>query len=321
MSYQSVREATVENFRDIMHPKALAGWLIHKWAARKQLDCLVFFSSSAALMYYPFVGSYAAACAFLDGLAHRRAGQGLAGLSINWGLWATDGMAADLSQREFQILETRGMRSFPPDLGFEVLGLLTQQKNPQVAVIPVDWEKWKRGSAGLARAPMFDRVIGTAPSDNVVGEIDMRAAISAASGAERYRMVREAVRKNVATVLGLPEGDLDEGMSLSRLGLDSLMATELRNRLAAGIGCSLTLVHLLKGPSVCQLVDLLEAELNVAARRTAEEVPAEKPGSTTTSGTIPPREAGRVLEKLDDLSDEQVDTLLNEILRDQETTS
>jgi NAD(P)-dependent dehydrogenase (short-subunit alcohol dehydrogenase family)/acyl carrier protein len=321
MSYQSFREATVHDFRDTLHAKAIGGWLIHKWAARKRLDCFVLFSSAVSIVNSPFVGGYAVANAFLDGLAHRREGQGLAALSINWGLWAAEGMAEELSPREFEILEARGMSSIPADLGFEVLGLLAQQKNPQLGVIPVDWEKWKRGSPGLARTPIFDRLIHTTPTDKLAGEPDMRAAISAASGAERSRLVREAVRKNIVTVLGLLESDLDEGMSMSRLGLDSIMATELRNRLVADTGCSLPLVRLLEGPSVAELAVLLEAELKAAVPSAATEALAEAPGSVRTSGTIQPREAGRVLDGLDGLSDDQVDALLKEMLGQQETTS
>lgn len=108
---------------------------------------------------------------------------------------------------------------------------------------------------------------------------------------------------------------------MSRLGLDSLMATELRNRLVAETGCSLPLVRLLEGPSVAELVDLLEAELNAAAPRAAEETSAVPPGSARASGAIAPDEAGRVLDGIDDLSDAQVDALLTEMLRERKATS
>ncbi len=321
LGYQSLRDATVENFRDTLHAKALGGWLLHKWAARKRIDCFVLFSSAAAILNSPFLGAYAAANAFLDGLAQRRAAQGVSAHSIDWGLWGDIGMATEAPPEEVQMAQARGMGSIPADLGFEIFGMLVQQENPQVCVLPVDWGKWKQLFPAFVGTPFFGQAIGAPPEEYPVDRPDTRAAIRAASGVERHRLIREAVRRTIANVLGLPESDLEEGVSMSRLGLDSLMAIELRNRLVADIGSSLPLVRLLEGPSVAQLVELLEAELNTAALGTAAETPAEPSGSGQTSGAIAAREAGRVLDKLDDLSEEQVDTLLKEMLGDRETTS
>jgi acyl transferase domain-containing protein/NAD(P)-dependent dehydrogenase (short-subunit alcohol dehydrogenase family) len=321
MGYQPLREAGLDNFREMTAGKSLGGWLLHKWAAGKQLDCFVLFSSAIALINFPFVASYAAANAFLDGLAHRRKAQGDVAVAINWGLWSAEGMAEDVSERGLVALEARGMRPIPSEIGYELIGVFTQQKIPQAGVLPVDWEKWKTGSLGEVRSPFYDRLIHSASDLHLAESQDLRAEIAAARGAERLRLIRDVVRQCVATVLGLAESEFDDEVAISRLGLDSLMATELRNRLVARVGCSLPLVRLLEGPSAVELVQLLEVELEAAESRAAHEVAKELPEAKTAGESVEARgkarEAG-ILDKLDSLSEEDVDRLLNEMLTEEE---
>ena len=321
MGYQPLREAGIEPFREMTGGKSLGGWLLHKWAAGRQLDCFVLFSSATALINFPFVASYAAANAFLDGLAHRRKAQGDVAVAINWGLWSAEGMAEDVSARGLEALEARGLKPIPSELGYELIGIFTQQKIPQAGVLPVDWEKWNIGSQSEVRSPVYDRLIPSTSDQDLAGLQDLRAAIAAASGDEQRHLIREAVRQCIATVLGLAESDLDDEIAISRLGLDSLMATELRNRLVAQVGCSLPLVRLLEGPSAAELVQLLEVELKAAAAKASQEGSKEQLETKTDGDSIEAlekaREAG-ILEQLARLSEEDVDRMLNEMLTEEE---
>jgi NAD(P)-dependent dehydrogenase (short-subunit alcohol dehydrogenase family)/aryl carrier-like protein len=317
MGYQPLREAGIEAFREMTGGKSLGGWLLHKWAAGKQLDCFVLFSSATALINFPFVGSYAAANAFLDGLAHRRKAQGEVAVAINWGLWSAEGMAEDVSARGLVALEARGLRPIPAELGYELIGIFTQQKIPQAGVLPVDWEKWNIGAQGEARSPFYDRLIHAGPDQNPAGSQDLRAAISAASGDRRLGLIREAVRQCISTVLGLAESELDDDVAISRLGLDSLMATELRNRLVAHVGCALPLVRLLEGPSAAELVQLLEAELEAAEARTAKEGSKELSETKADGESFEGREGG-IQGQVDSLSEDEVDRMLKEMLTEEE---
>ena len=277
MSYQSFREATVANFRDTLHAKAVGAWLLHKSTFDRPLDCFVMFSSAAALLHVPFVGAYAAANAFMDGLAHRRGRQALAAISVDWGLWRGTGMGEDVSVREREIMKARGMDSIPLDTGIELFGRLVRQKSCHVAVMPMDWQKWKCAFPVAAGHLFFSSVIGVATGSPAAAHPDLRASIAGATGAERAVLLRQCIRRHIAEVLGLSESALDDSTCITRLGLDSLMATELRNRLLADTGCSLPLARLLEGPSTTELVALLESALDAVA--VAQSSPVLKPGA------------------------------------------
>ena len=171
------------------------------------------------------------------------------------------------------------------------------------------------------RSPFYDRLIHSASDRHLAESQDLRAEIAVAKGTERLRLIRDVVRQCVATVLGLAESEFDDEVAISRLGLDSLMATELRNRLVARVGCSLPLVLLLEGPSAAELVQLLEVELEAAESRKAHEVAKELPEAKSAGESVEAREKGReagILDKLDSLSEEDVDRLLNEMLAEEE---
>jgi acyl transferase domain-containing protein/acyl carrier protein len=315
MSYQSFREATVANFRDTLRAKAVGAWLLHESTLGWPLDCFVMFSSAAALLNVPFVGAYAAANAFMDGLAHRRGEQALASISVNWGLWRGTGMGEDVSVREREILKARGMDSIPVDAGLELFGHLVQQKSCHVAVMPMDWQKWKCAFPVVAGLPFFSSVIGVTTGNHAAAHPDLRAAIGGATGAERAVLLRQCTRRHIAEVLGLSESALDDSTCITRLGLDSLMATELRNRLLADTSCSLPLGRLLEGPSTTELVALLESVLDAAV---AAPSPALKPAPTAG---VAAAEAARMLRDLDHLSDQDIDRLLKEMLQEKEIDS
>src|SRR5262249_40347498 len=79
--------------------KTAGSWNLHELSARHPLEFFVLVSSFASLLPSPGQGSYAAANAFVDALAHARAARGLPGQAVNWGPWAGGGMAAEMARK------------------------------------------------------------------------------------------------------------------------------------------------------------------------------------------------------------------------------
>ncbi len=263
-----------ERFKTVMAPKIDGAWNLHALTLDAPLEFFVLFSSAASLLGSPGQGNYAAANAFLDALAHHRQVQGRPALSIDWGPWAEVGLAArpDRGGR----LALRGIGSITPKHGLELLERLFRQGSAQVGVIPVNSQEWRQFQTAAARLPLLARLVGE--GDHVLPSArngsPIRDAIVAAEPEKRQRLLQSYLGEQVAGALGLSASKLDVHESLTNMGIDSLMAVELKNRMELDLGVDVPVVRFFQGPTVVQLATLLFDQL--------AETEATPPATVTT---------------------------------------
>jgi acyl transferase domain-containing protein/acyl carrier protein len=257
-----VAQLDLAHFTSVMKPKVEGAWNLHRQTADEPLDFFVLFSSAASVLGSPGQGNYAAANAYLDALAHERRRQGQPGLTINWGPWAEVGLAArpDRGGR----LAGGGMQSLTPAEGAAALGRVLKGEAAQVAVMPVDWSTLGRLSPTLATAPMVAALVasgaGPGPEDTPAAG-SVAAIVFAAAPADRLQLLEAHLQQQVARVLRLPAAKLDVNRPLNTLGIDSLTAVELKNRIEGELKVSLPLLQLVQGPSVAELAALLLGQM------------------------------------------------------------
>jgi acyl transferase domain-containing protein len=291
-------------FRHVLDPKVQGGWNLHQATRRHPLDFFVLFSSVSSLLGSAGQGNHAAANAFLDALAHLRQRQGRPGLSINWGAWSQIGAAADRNL-EGQ-LAARGIGTFTPDQGLEVLETLMARLDPQVGVIPVDWARFLAASRA-ASLPFYEEVerqerrtvTPTAAGPRTAG--DLRRRVEEAPPNQRRKVILAYVKDRAVKVLGLDPGQpMDHRQPLNQMGLDSLMAVELKTLLGAGLGLakSLPATLVFDHPSVNDLTDFLAREVFAIDERTTPAPPVEVQATP------------HALDRIEQLSDEEVERLL-----------
>ena len=128
--------------KSVLAPKVAGAWNLHRHTADLPLDFFVLFSSAASVLPSPAQGTYAAANAFLDGLARYRRAQGLPAISVNWGPWDDIGMAAGLSERDQKRWARHGVAFISPDDGARAFEKLTASPLAQVAVVNADWRRF-----------------------------------------------------------------------------------------------------------------------------------------------------------------------------------
>ena len=235
------------------------------------LDWFVLFSSASTLIGSPRLGAYAAANAFLDALAQSRRARGLPGVSIQWGGWSEGGMASPLIRDDAG--QNQAVQPIDPERGLALLERLWHAPQANVAVLPIDWTRWSDRYGAAAATPLLSQVLA-APRPRPHERVDRDELLALDPDARRARLTTWVIGL-AATVLRLPEARLEPDRPLGTLGLDSLMAIEIRNRLQDGLQVGVPLVELLRGGDIHHVVRLLEAGLAEGSRvRRVEPVPA-----------------------------------------------
>jgi thioester reductase-like protein len=263
-----------EQLRRVMAPKMNGAWNLHTQTLGRPLDHFILFSSLSSVLGVAGQANYAAANTFLDALTYYRRAHGLPSLTVNWGYLGGVGYIArhgKLGQR----LEGQGIKSFSARQALTLMERLLQRQALQVSVIGMDWLRW-RGAGILGKvSPRFADLYEEAQGDTDAGQRAgrlTRQAILSAPPEERKEMVQTLLREKVARALGSSASRVDMEKPLLDLGIDSLMAVELRNWMEGELQVMVPITELMRSPSLGRLSELLLAQLSPAA------VPAGTPG-------------------------------------------
>jgi len=278
-----------ESFRRVLAPKVLGAWNLHSLTSDLPLDFFVVFSSVASVLGSPGQANYAAANAFLDGLAHDRRSRGLPCLSINWGPWAEVGMAARASSARGPA--SRVMHPLAPAQALAALGRLFEKNGPAQAVaMSVDWTLLARSFNGQQPPALISDLIrekahpAAAKAARESGPRLSMQELLAAPPARRHALLLAHVQKSLAQVMALDAPELDPEESMSNLGLDSLMALELQHSLEESFGTKLPIELLMGMPSLNEFVTRL---LDILAKPAAS--PVLEPASEMLNEVTEPR--------------------------------
>jgi len=241
-------------FAAVLAPKVAGAWNLHLLTQELKLDYFVLFSSAASVLGATGQGNYAAANAFLDALAHYRRTQGLPGMSINWGPWAEMGMAA--TDRIGVRLAAQGIEALTPARGLAALGQLLRHPVAQIGVLPIDWPKFLRSIPTGQTPPFLRDVARGRPSDAATSPASMQRTdiveqLEQAASSARWELLLAYLQKEVSQVLGFATAQpLEPQQGFFDLGMDSLMAVELKNRLQRSLGSPLPTPIAFDYPSV-----------------------------------------------------------------------
>jgi hypothetical protein len=284
-----------------LSPKVVGSVLLDALTRADPLDSFVLFSSAASVLGARGQSNHAAANAFLDGLAHYRADRGLPALSINWGPWSEVGAAAD--RQITARLAEQGIEAVTPQQGLHAMHELLGRDEPQAAVLPVDWglHVARNDSRGFEKflsnvvvgASTVAKPIGSSTS----GTTGLQEKLAEEPVGRRRPLVANFVREQAIRVLGIDQRKaVDPRVPLGELGLDSLLAVELRNVLSRAIGQALPASLLFDYPTLDDLTDHLLKLLEVAE---VVQITTSTDDRTVT-----------LVGSIEELSDAEVDRLL-----------
>jgi acyl carrier protein len=292
---------TRERFRSVMAPKAYGAHLLHEHTREFDLDCFVLFSSVSSIFGNPAQGSYGAANAFLDSLAHHRRALGLPALTINWGVLGGEGYVAR-NKRVAEFLARQGTTELSPR---EVMALMETSLNAgvtQVMAIRVDWTKWRQFFRGMQENPLLERIFAAVEGQESGGSpSDLRLKLASATPEELGGIIRQAVRDAVGSVLRVKTDTLRDDQPLTDLGLDSLMGVEIENSIESSLGVVLPPASLIRARTIGQIVALIAEHMGAKAVDSGPAAPMIAAESTSTEEV-----------NLEALSDEEIEGLLGD---------
>lgn len=352
------------SLQTVFRPKVEGAWLLYSLFADTPLDFFVSFSSGASLFGSAAQGNYAAAGAFLDSLAHAMRANGQPALSIDWGAISETGFGATAEgQRVHEYWESHGIGRITPRHVLAALELLIPQQAAQVGVLKLDWRQLQQFYPQLAQLPLVAHLVDTSDTEHDLQATPTSQAssvlqllVEAGDRTEQQRRLELYLSEQVAGVLRVPQERLDREQPLTALGLDSLMAIELRNRIERELAVHISIVAFLQGPSIQQFAAQLLEQLPLATTPSSSTISRENQENDTptqqradtrdvahTDGrdesrrymdkakqngenghsrptqemhTISQQDAAQLLAQLDQLSDEDVESLLSQITQE-----
>lgn len=222
-----------------------------------QTRYFVVFASASGILEAPGQANYAAANATLDALMARRRQNGQHGLSIDWGAWSEVGMAAERAQKG-QRNPLQGTLS--PNEGLRLLGRLLAQDATQVAAMPFVFKQWSQVFLHAANNPFFAEL---ATDKEVVSGVRLREKLLQAPADARVGLLENHVKEQICKVLRVEPARLEARTAFGNLGMDSLMALEIRNRLESSLGLSLSATLAFSQPTLSTLVPFLADKLEL----------------------------------------------------------
>jgi malonyl CoA-acyl carrier protein transacylase len=262
---RAIINQTSASFQRVMAPKVQGCWHLHTLTEHKHLDFFVLFSSATSLLGTAGQANYAAANAFMDTLAHYRQRLGLPALSINWGAWSEVGMANERQSK----MNLAGEGKIAPKEGIEILAHLLLEAPPQVGVVPInDWFQFRQQYPkepamfkSLGQAERTDKLSGH-HTKNENQSVQLLERLTGLSPKKARQSLQKEVLQQVTSILGLrPSQTLAIKQGLFEVGLDSLMAIELRSRLQSLVGKPLSATLVFDYPSVEKMVEYLATEV------------------------------------------------------------
>jgi hypothetical protein len=279
-----------DKFKMVFAPKINGGWILHEATLGIHLDLFVAFSSLSAILGSLGQVNYSAANAFLDTLMTYRRGINLPGLSVQWGPWADVGMAKNLVGN----LERFGINATAAKDNFDILERSMIANLDRVLVTSVNWGKYTKQFKNT-KLWLSEIAFKSERAESTTLDIQ-----NAGEG-EKRQMIKNFITETIGKIFELSPDKIEPERGFFTMGMDSLLAVELRNKLQAGFGDSIKLpaTIIFDYPSINVLSQYFFEKYGV----TQEEVASEVSEKETLKA---------VEEQVDKMSEDDINKLLGD---------
>ena len=272
--------------------KVWGAWYLSEAITDLKLDFFLSTSSISSVWGSYGQSAYSAANAFLDGLTWRLREQGVPGFSVNFGPWSA-GMADGEARAQ---LDKRGVRTLSPADALagmaDVMVGAAASGVPSAVVARIDWARFLPIYLQAGQRALLAEVAGEVPESaaapaGTVGTTRLVERLTSAPVQQRKKLVLEELRDAVAEVTQIDAAEIREETGLFDLGLDSLMAVELRRRLEQSVGAELPATLAMDHPRLTDMADYLLGDVLKLNERGAKKAAAQPVSLTTAAADEP----------------------------------
>ena len=250
-------ELTEDRLNAVLRPKLRGGWNLHEaTSTREGLEHFVMLSSSAAVLGSPGQANYVAANWSLEALARARRRAGLPAITIHYGPWAEEGMAA--SEETAFRLEALGLRTLAAERCLDAFETLLDAGHTTVGFFFIDWRRFARAVPPSVQPRRLEPFLASLPTQAAEGEPEFLGELMEAETEDRDVMIEDYVARALGRVLRMPPQAVDRQRPFAELGLDSLMGVELRNRIQADLHVTAAMTDVLATASTATFAGTLQ---------------------------------------------------------------
>jgi 4-hydroxyphenylalkanoate synthase len=268
-----INSLTPDRVDAVLRAKVDAAWNLHELSRDLGLSMFVLCSSIAGTVGAAGQGNYAAANAFLDGLAAHRRAMGLAGISLAWGLWEQpSAMTAHLNGRDLARISRSGLAAMSPGQALEMFDAALAIDHPVAVATRLDRAALDAHTlngelpvlfSGLACRPRRRLIDNTVDAAQPMSALAQR--LRGLAPDQQRELLVGTVCLQAAAVLGHPAPeDIDPDTAFQDLGFDSLTAVELRNRLKTATGLTLPPTLIFDHPTPAAAADYMGSSISSA---------------------------------------------------------
>ena len=248
-------------FARALHPKLAGAEALDRLTREDPIELFLLFSSVTTPLGNPGQGNYVAANAAIEAVAERRHAAGLPALAVQWGPIGDAGYLAREAQVSEMLSRQLGGAHLSAAQALDALPALLAAGAPVVGMASVRWASLK-GRLPLLGSSLFDEMGGAAADE--AGEVDLRALLAQCSPAEAQERVTALLIEEVARIMKLAPDRVEPQRALAELGMDSLMAVELRLAVEQRFGVTVPLLALAEGATLTAMAGRIVRGLGTA---------------------------------------------------------
>ncbi|MFK7734716.1 MAG: SDR family NAD(P)-dependent oxidoreductase [Pirellulaceae bacterium] len=321
-----------ETLERVLWPKVLGGWNLHAETTGYDLDLFVLFSSLSSVFGHAGQANYSAANACLDSLACYRRAIGLPATVMNWGHLGEVGYLAEREELG-QRLERQGVLSFSVRQATDCLDYALQNKSLQLSVLRMNWSVWRGLGITNRVSPRFAHLLQQSDQGETSLGLDASAdSLRGSDPVERANILERMLRSKAGMLLGIAAEEIPADRALLELGLDSLMAVEMRNWIEGKLEINLPISILMRSDNLPHLAAEINGILDDNSGHVSNPTsqPATDLASVSQSGNpdsgpseqqdaadLSSNQAADLLEDLPNMDADEVNALLSQMLREQ----